>query len=139
MRRLLPLLALVLVPACTTSRTVTAAMAAPSPTAPYTPITRAGGFLFLSGRLASDSIGRGIRAETQEILAGMQRDLQRLGATMNHVTKCTVFLMDIAEWGAMNEGYAPFFTAVRPARTAVQVAGLPRAGRLEIECIAVAP
>jgi len=51
--------------------------------------------------------------------------------------KCTVFLADMQEWGAMNEVYATFFPRHKPARSAVGVSGLARNGRVEIECLAV--
>ncbi|MGI9182356.1 MAG: RidA family protein [Longimicrobiaceae bacterium] len=63
--------------------------------------------------------------------------LERAGATMDDLVKCTVFLADIGEWGQMTETYVTFFPRHRPARTAVAVAGLPLNGRVEIECIAV--
>ncbi|MCU0627093.1 MAG: Rid family hydrolase [Gemmatimonadaceae bacterium] len=107
--------------------------------APISMATRAGGLIFLAGRTATDSIGKGIRAETHEVLLSMQRDLAASGSDMTRVAKCTVYLLDIAEWGAMNEVYATYFPTVKPARTAVQIVATPRAGaRVEIECIAAA-
>ncbi len=141
LRLALPLLAALAVGACRTVPAAgTVAVVPPaSPTAMYTPVVRAGGLLFLAGRVASDSIGKGIRAETREILAGIARDLQAAGSGMDRVARCMVLLVDIAEWGAMNEAYAPFFPGVKPARTAVQIVATPRAGaRVEIECIAAA-
>lgn len=139
-RLLLPLAAALLAGACRTAApagTVAAVPAAPG--AMYTPVVRAGDLLFLAGKVASDSLGKGIRAETREILANIRRDLEAAGSGMDKVAKCTVFLVDIAEWGAMNEAYAPFFPGVKPARTAVQIVATPRQGsRVEIECIAAA-
>ena len=120
-RLVLPLVAALLVAACHTTATGGTVAAVPA------------------GKVASDSLGRGIRAETREILANIRRDLERAGSGMDRVAKCTVFLVDIAEWGAMNEAYAPFFPGVKPARTAVQIVATPRQGaRVEIECIAAA-
>lgn len=139
-RLVLPLVAALLVAACHTTATGGTVAAVPATAgAMYTPVVRAGGLLFLAGKVASDSLGRGIRAETREILANIRRDLERAGSGMDRVAKCTVFLVDIAEWGAMNEAYAPFFPGVKPARTAVQIVATPRQGaRVEIECIAAA-
>ena len=63
--------------------------------------------------------------------------VEREGSTMERVVKCTVFLAEISEWGALNDVYTQFFPTSRPARSAVQVAGLGRDARVEIECIAV--
>jgi enamine deaminase RidA (YjgF/YER057c/UK114 family) len=63
--------------------------------------------------------------------------LEANGATMDDVVKCTVFLADFAEWGAMNEVYTTFFPKHRPARSAVAVSGLASNARVEIECMAV--
>lgn len=141
-RRLLalPVAAALALGACRTAApggTVAAVAAAPN--AMYTPVVRAGDLLFLAGKVAGDSLGKGIRAETREILSLIRRDLEAAGSGMDKVAKCTVFLVDIAEWGAMNEAYVPFFPGVKPARTAVQIVATPRAGaRVEIECVAAA-
>jgi 2-iminobutanoate/2-iminopropanoate deaminase len=63
--------------------------------------------------------------------------LQRNGSSMDRVVKCTVFLADMGEWGAMNEVYVTFFAAdKRPARSALGANGLALGARVEIECIA---
>jgi reactive intermediate/imine deaminase len=79
----------------------------------------------------------GIQAETRQTLENIKAALQPLGATMDDVVKCTVFLADMAEWPAMNEVYVTFFPTNKPARSAVAVSGLARNARVEIECIAV--
>ena len=65
---------------------------------------------------------------------------ERYGSSMDRVVKCTVFLVDMSEWGAMNAVYTTYFAAdKRPARSAVGTNGLVGNGRVEIECIAVMP
>ena len=110
---------------------------------PYSEAVRAGGLLFVAGKLGTDSTGRlapgGVVPETRQALANVRAALERFGSGMDRVVKCTVFLADIAEWGAMSEEYVKAFPADRrPARTALAVGGLPNGGRVEIECIAAA-
>lgn len=108
---------------------------------PFSPAVRANGFVFVAGQLGTDSTGRlvpgGIRAETRQTLENIRGVLARSGSSMDQVVKCTVFLTDVAEWGAMNEVYATFFGAGRyPARSAVGVSALLLNARVEIECVA---
>jgi 2-iminobutanoate/2-iminopropanoate deaminase len=97
---------------------------------------RVGNTLYLSGQLAT-SPERGIQPETRQSLERIKSLLEANGATMDDVVKCTVFLADFAEWGAMNEVYTTYFTKHRPARSAVAVSGMASDARVEIECMAV--
>ena len=90
----------------------------------------------MSGKLGGGG-DRGIQPETRIALESIQDALERFGSSMDRVLKCTVFLADMAEWGAMNEVYAEFFPEKKPARTAVG-AGLSGDARVEIECVAAA-
>jgi 2-iminobutanoate/2-iminopropanoate deaminase len=121
-------------------------MAAPEfisagPNAPFSQAVRVGRTIYLSGMLGMTADGQlatgGIQAETRQTLENIKAALQPLGATMDDVVKCTVFLADMAEWPAMNEVYVTFFPTNKPARSAVAVSGLARNARVEIECIAV--
>ena len=80
----------------------------------------------------------GVQPETRRALESIGDALERFGSSMDRVLKCTVFLVDMAEWGAMNEVYAEFFPENKPARTAVGIS-LGGDTRVEIECIATAP
>ncbi|MEM6558149.1 MAG: Rid family detoxifying hydrolase [Myxococcota bacterium] len=113
-----------------------------NPDAPYSEAVRAGSTLFLAGKLGIDpATGQlapgGIQPETRQALTSIRDVLERHGAGLVDVVKCTVFLADIDEWAAMNEVYREFFPRDPPARSAVGVSGLGREARVEIECIAM--
>lgn len=139
MRRALPLV-LILLAACAPARAGVEFRPRPGSMGPYSEAVRAGNILFLSGMLGTDSTGRlaagGVGPETRQTLENIKAALARNGLTMNDVVKCTVFLADIAEWGAMNRVYATFFPDSKPARSAVGGTGLVRDARVEIECMA---
>ncbi len=97
---------------------------------------RVGNTLYLSGQLGTGG-ERGITPETKASLDRIKALLEGNGSTMDDVVKCTVFLADFAEWGAMNEVYTAHFTKHRPARSAVAVSGMSGNARVEIECTAV--
>ncbi|MEX2609191.1 MAG: RidA family protein [Gemmatimonadota bacterium] len=101
-------------------------------TTPYSPGVRSGNLLFLSGVIGRGEIG----PATRQALEGVQERLTAAGLTMADAVKCTVFMIDMADYGGMNEVYAQFFTADPPARSAIAVQALPANARVEIECIA---
>jgi 2-iminobutanoate/2-iminopropanoate deaminase len=138
MRRALPLV--LLLAACTSASQGVEFLPRPGSTGPFSEAVRAGNIVFLSGMLGTDSTGRlasgGVGPETRQTLENIKAALARNGLTMNDVVKCTVFLADIAEWGAMNQVYATYFPESKPARSAVGSTTLVRNARVEIECIA---
>jgi reactive intermediate/imine deaminase len=97
---------------------------------------RVGNTLYLSGQLGTSG-ERGITPETRATLDRIKALLEANGSHLDDVVKCTVFLADFAEWGAMNEVYQTYFTKHRPARSAVAVSGMAQNARVEIECMAV--
>lgn len=99
-------------------------------------VVKVGNTLYLSGQLGTSG-ERGITPETRAAMERIKTLLEQNGATMDDVVKCTVFLADFAEWGAMNEVYTTYFTKHRPARSAVAVSGMASNARVEVECIAV--
>ena len=108
---------------------------------PFSSAVRVDNLLFLSGQLGYDREARalvegGIQAETQKTLENIAATLENHGSSLDKVVKCTVFLADMSEWGAMNEVYKTFFPN-KPARSALGVNGLALGARTEIECIAV--
>lgn len=80
-----------------------------------------------------------VRAQTRRVLDNISGVLSAAGVSMDAVVKTTVFLVDLADFGAMNEVYATAFEAPAPARSTVQVSRLPRDVRVEIEAIALLP
>jgi reactive intermediate/imine deaminase len=108
---------------------------------PFSAAVRVGDLLFLSGAIGIDpATGQlppgGIQPETRQTLENIRANVERFGSSMDRVVKCTVFLADMGEWGAMNEVYRSYFPNP-PARSALGASGLALDARVEIECIAV--
>jgi reactive intermediate/imine deaminase len=108
---------------------------------PFSEAVRVGNTLYVSGSLGnipgtSNLVEGGIGPETRQTLENIKAVLEKHGSSMAEVVKCTVFLADIAEWGAMNEVYVTYFPGNKPARSALGVSGLALGARTEIECIA---
>jgi 2-iminobutanoate/2-iminopropanoate deaminase len=114
---------------------------APSAIGPYAQGVVAGGFLFTAGQIALDpATGEVIEGEvaeqTERVMRNLEAVLRAAGASWEDVVKTTVYLQDMRDFPAMNEVYARALGAARPARSTVQVAGLPRGVLVEIDCIA---
>ena len=105
---------------------------------------RSGDFIFLSGQIGAEPgaeirlVEGGIGPETRQAFRNIERIVEAAGGTLADLVKCTVFLADMAEYGAMNEVYLEFFPSDPPARSAFAVAAVPFEARVEIECIAAA-
>jgi 2-iminobutanoate/2-iminopropanoate deaminase len=97
---------------------------------------KVGNTVYLSGMLGTSG-ERGITPETKAAMDRIKTLLEQNGSNMDDVVKCTVFLADFAEWGAMNEVYTTYFTKHRPARSAIAVNGMSGNARVEVECVAV--
>lgn len=115
---------------------------APAAIGPYSQAIEAGGMVFASGQLPIDPatgafVEGGVKEQTRQSLTNVQNILRKAGVDLSHVVKTTVFLSDMANFGAMNEVYAEFFTQPFPARSAVAVKTLPKDALVEVECIAV--
>ena len=117
---------------------------APAAIGPYSQAIDSGaGLVFVSGQLPIDpSTGAfpegGVKEQTCQSLTNAKAILEAAGLSLKNVVKTTVFLADMADFAAMNEVYALFFTAPYPARSAVAVKTLPKGALVEIECIAAA-
>ncbi len=115
---------------------------APAAVGPYSQAVRAGGFVFLSGQLGINPASGQIEAQdaagqTKQVMANLQAVLEAAGLSMANVVRTTIYLTDIADFGAVNEVYGSYFTAgVMPARATLQVAALPKGGKVEIDAIA---
>jgi 2-iminobutanoate/2-iminopropanoate deaminase len=113
----------------------------PKPIGPYSQGIKAAGFLFLSGQVALDPksnemSGGDIQQQTARVLENIKGIVEAAGSDLRHVVKTTVFLKNMNDFPAMNEVYARYFTIAPPARSTVQVAGLPKDALVEIEVIA---
>ena len=116
--------------------------AAPAAIGPYSQGVDGGSVVITSGQLPIDpATGAfaegGIAGQTRQSLENIKAILAQAGLGMENVIKTTVFLKDMNDFAAMNEAYAAFFPAEPPARSAVEVARLPKDARVEIEAIAV--
>ncbi|MBM3747098.1 MAG: RidA family protein [Acidobacteria bacterium] len=116
----------------------------PVPRGPYSPAVRAGDFLFVSGQGPIDPVTNemftgDIRQQTRLTLGNIQRILEGCGASLADVVKCSVFLQDGGEFAAMNEVYAEFFGADKPARTTVEARFVAPGMKIEIDCVAWRP
>ncbi len=117
---------------------------APAPIGPYNQAVAAGPFLFVSGQIAINPrsgelyTGGDIRDETRRVMENLKAILTEADADFGAVAKSTIFLMDMADFAAVNEVYGSYFDeATAPARETVQVAGLPRGVRVEISVVAM--
>ena len=118
---------------------------APAPRGPYSPAVQAGDFIYVSGQIPIDPISGqvlsgDVQLETRQVLTNIANILKGCGATMSDVVRCGVFLIDAADFQAMNEVYAEFFGDAKPARTTIIVAALPLKGaKVEIDAVAYKP
>jgi 2-iminobutanoate/2-iminopropanoate deaminase len=112
-----------------------------APLGPYAPLVRAGDWLLCSGQLgvADGSLVSGIAAQTAQALRNAEALLAAEGASLGDVVKTLVFLVDMADFAAMNEAYAEAFGGHRPARSTVGVVALPLGAAVEIEVWAHRP
>ena len=116
----------------------------PAPVGPYSPGMAYQRLVFVSGQGGVDpktgTIASDIDAQTEQCLKNVQAILEAAGSGLSHVLRCGVFLLDMREFKQMNAVYSRKFGDHRPARTTVQVAGLPGEGlRVEIDAVAYIP
>lgn len=117
---------------------------APAAVGPYSQGIASGRLLFVSGQTPLDPatgklVEGGIDAATRRIIESIRAILRAAGADLEDVVKTTVFLTDMADFKAMNTVYAEYFQEPHPARSSIQVAGLPLGAQVEIEAVAVLP
>ena len=114
---------------------------APEPIGPYSQGVVSGGYFFLSGQVGrrhdTTELEKGVAAQTRQAILNMKAVLAEKNLTLDNVVKPTVFLSDMNDFAEMNGVYAEYFDEnTAPARSTVQVAGLPLAADMEIEAIA---
>jgi 2-iminobutanoate/2-iminopropanoate deaminase len=120
----------------------TEAAPAPFQGAPYSQAIKAGGLVFVSGQLAlrpgsSEISGATIQEQTEQIFANLRAILEASGSGLDRLVKTTVFLVNLSDFGGMNEVYARHAGAQPPARSTVEVAALPSGALVEIEAVAL--
>jgi 2-iminobutanoate/2-iminopropanoate deaminase len=114
---------------------------APVAVGPYSQAVAVGNLLFCAGQIPLDPatgelVGADVTAQTERVCANIAGVLKANDMTFTNVVKTTVFLTDLANFAAMNVVYAKYFTEPFPARSTIQVAGLPRGAQVEIEVTA---
>lgn len=121
--------------------TILNAPGTPAAVGAYSHATLAGNTLFASGQLGLDpatgTLREGVTAQAEQSLQNLGAVLKAAGMTYQNVVKTTIFLADIADFGAVNEVYARYFPENPPARSCVQAGALPKGGLVEMEVIAV--
>ena len=116
--------------------------AAPKAIGPYSQATTHGGLIYTAGQIALDPVtmevvAGGVAEQTEQVFKNLKAVLESAGSGFDRVLKTSVFLVDMADFAAMNEVYGRYFGEHRPARSTVAVSGLPRGVRVEIDCVAV--
>ncbi len=129
---------------CSDEKRIYTSEKAPKALAPYSPAVKGGGLIFISGQLGLDPatnqlVEGGFEAECRQALNNLRNLVEAAGSTLDQVVKVTVFLKDINDFVRLNSIYAEYFTVNPPARSAFQVAALPKNAAIEIEAIALAP
>lgn len=123
------------------NREVIATQSAPAAVGPYSQAIKASGLVFASGQLGLDpatgKLQDGLEAQTRQALANLSAVLDAAGASMADVVKTTIFLVDISQFATVNAIYGTAFPDQPPARSTVEVAGLPLGGLVEIEVVAL--
>jgi 2-iminobutanoate/2-iminopropanoate deaminase len=116
--------------------------AAPKAIGPYSQAIVAGDLAFCSGQVALDPasgalVGDDVAAQTRQALTNLRAVLEAAGSSLQSVVRCTVYLRAMSDFTAMNDVYSEMFGSHRPSRTTVEVSGLPKDARVEIDAIGV--
>jgi len=124
-------------------KNVIATSEAPKAVGPYSQAVAVGNFLFCAGQIPLDPatgelVEGDVTAQTERVLQNVAGVLRANGMTFANVVKSTVFMVDLANFAAMNAVYSKYFSEPFPARSTIQVAALPKGAQVEIEVTAVA-
>ena len=116
---------------------------APQAIGPYSQAVRTENMIYTAGQIGLDPatmeiVNGGVEAETRQVLTNLKQVLEAANSGLNYVVKTTVFLRDMADFPKMNAIYSEFFPENPPARSAVEVAALPKGVAVEIEAVALA-
>lgn len=125
------------------SRQVIHSDSAPAAIGPYSQAISvpAGRMVFCSGQIALRADGSFIdgdaATQARQAMDNLGHVLRQAGLSYAHITRCTIFMLDLEDYAAVNAVYAEYFDEMPPSRAAVQVSRLPKDARVEIDCIAV--
>jgi 2-iminobutanoate/2-iminopropanoate deaminase len=125
-------------------KTVFSSPDAPPALGPYSQAIGAGLFIFCSGQVPLEAgtgelVGQEVAEQTKQALLNLGAVLKSAGLSYANIVKTTVFLTDLTRFADMNAVYATFFSVAPPARSTIEVSGLPRGAKVEIEAIAIKP
>ena len=120
---------------------VVATDGAPRAIGPYSQAVVVDGMVYTAGQIALDPttgeiVGKTTAEQAEQVLKNLAAILEAAGSSLDRVVKTTVYLLDMADFPAMNEVYAKHFATHKPARSTIQAAALPKAVRVEIDAIA---
>ncbi len=116
----------------------------PAPVGPYSPAVAANGFLFVSGQIplnpaTGELVTDSFENQVRQTLDNLKSVVESAGITLNEVVKVTIFVVDLANFGELNQIYEEYFSQSKPARACVQAAALPKGVDVEIEAVAYLP
>jgi 2-iminobutanoate/2-iminopropanoate deaminase len=114
---------------------------APAAIGPYSQAVRAGDYLFCSGQIpllpeSGEMVSGGVAEQTRQVLDNLAQVLTAAGVDFSSVVKTTIYLVDLVDFGVVNEIYAEYCVSIAPARATVQVAALPKGALVEIDAVA---
>ena len=116
---------------------------APAAVGPYSQAVRVASFVFTAGQIGIDpatgTLVDGLVAQTRQVMTNLQAVLEAAGTGLEHVVKTTIYLTDMKEFRTVNAIYGEYFQGNPPARSTVEVAGLPLGALVEIEAVAIIP
>jgi reactive intermediate/imine deaminase len=113
---------------------------APAAIGPYSQAVRAGGTVYLSGQIPLDPatgqlVQADIASETRRVFDNLRAVCEAAGGSLEHVARVGIYVMDLADFAQVNAVMAEYFQAPYPARSTIQVAGLPRGARVEVDAV----
>ncbi len=115
---------------------------APAAIGPYSQAIKAAGLIFISGQIPRDPVsgeiaGDGIEVQTEKVMKNLEAVLKAAGSGFNQVIKTTIYLTDLNDFTVVNEIYGNYFNDSPPARATIEVSGLPKGVKVEIEATAL--
>lgn len=114
---------------------------APAAVGPYSQATKANGTLYVSGQLGlipgEGKLAEGFEAQTKQALENLKAIVEEAGSSLEKIMMVDIFVTDMGKFADLNAIYSEYFSSHKPARAAIEVAGLPLGGLVEIKCVAL--